>query len=471
MIDKREVVEFSREFGLAPNVVEKDYVLGWLLAGIAHHPHLSSSFVFKGGTCLKKCCFETYRFSEDLDFTITNPDHLNEEFLLTAFAEVADWVYDAAGIEYPRDRMSFEVFKNPRGGISGEGRIGFRGPMQMGGDLPRVKLDLTADEVVILEPVKRAVHHPYSDNPAGGIEVQCYSFEEVFAEKIRALKERLRPRDLYDVVHLHRHDGFRPDRQLVMDTLIQKCSFKSIAVPTMEDFDNHPGRGELEVDWESMLKHQLPSLPPFEQFWQELPTVFEWLHGALEKVERPAFPAISPEVDETWRPPAMAEPWHSSVPLEIIRFAAANRLCVDLAYQGTRRAIEPYSLRRTRDGHLVLYATKHETGEARSYRVDRIQGAQVTQIPFTPRYMIELTAYGPLSAPPTARCSTGVGGFGTRSRSSSKRSKSGPTYVFQCSYCQKKFYRTKHDSRLNPHKDKHGYPCPSRTGYFIDTRY
>ncbi len=46
VIDKREVMEFSREFGLAPNVVEKDYALGWLLAGIAHHPHLSSSFVF-----------------------------------------------------------------------------------------------------------------------------------------------------------------------------------------------------------------------------------------------------------------------------------------------------------------------------------------------------------------------------------------------------------------------------------------
>jgi predicted nucleotidyltransferase component of viral defense system len=57
VIGKPEVMEFSREFGLAPNVVEKDYVLGWLLAGIAHHPHLSSIFVFKGGTCLKDTAF------------------------------------------------------------------------------------------------------------------------------------------------------------------------------------------------------------------------------------------------------------------------------------------------------------------------------------------------------------------------------------------------------------------------------
>ncbi len=36
----------------------------------------------------------------------------------------------------------------------------------------------------------------------GGIDILCYAFEEVFAEKIRALAERQRPRDLYDVIHL-----------------------------------------------------------------------------------------------------------------------------------------------------------------------------------------------------------------------------------------------------------------------------
>lgn len=40
----------------------------WLLAGVAHHPELGPTWLFKGGTCLKKVFFETYRFSEDLDF-------------------------------------------------------------------------------------------------------------------------------------------------------------------------------------------------------------------------------------------------------------------------------------------------------------------------------------------------------------------------------------------------------------------
>lgn len=43
MIDKREILEAASALGLLPNVVEKDYVLGWLLAGIKVHPELTDS--------------------------------------------------------------------------------------------------------------------------------------------------------------------------------------------------------------------------------------------------------------------------------------------------------------------------------------------------------------------------------------------------------------------------------------------
>ena len=81
MIDRLEILEFSREVGLAPEIVERDYVLGWILGAIFSHEALLAEWLFKGGTCLKKCYFETYRFSEDLDFTLKNPDHLKQEIL------------------------------------------------------------------------------------------------------------------------------------------------------------------------------------------------------------------------------------------------------------------------------------------------------------------------------------------------------------------------------------------------------
>lgn len=182
-------------------------------------------------------------------------------------------------------------------------------------------------------------------------------------------------------------------------------------------------------------------------------------------------------VDDTWRPPAMAQAWHASTPLEIIRFAAANRLCVDLSYQGSHRLIEPYSLRRTKDGNLLLYAVKHQTGEARSYRVDRIQGAQAAQTTFTPRYVVELTPVGPISVPPTTRQTSAfsaprVSRQRTARRTSGRsRSSFGPKYVVECTFCGKKFTRGSYSTSLNPHKDKSGYPCPGRTGMYVDTKY
>ena len=48
MIDKRDILETASALRLLPNVVEKDYVLGWLLAGINAHPELTNAWVFKG---------------------------------------------------------------------------------------------------------------------------------------------------------------------------------------------------------------------------------------------------------------------------------------------------------------------------------------------------------------------------------------------------------------------------------------
>jgi predicted nucleotidyltransferase component of viral defense system len=56
VIRKQDIVERAAEWHLRPEVVEKDYVLGWVLAAIGAHPQLRESWIFKGGTCLKKCC-------------------------------------------------------------------------------------------------------------------------------------------------------------------------------------------------------------------------------------------------------------------------------------------------------------------------------------------------------------------------------------------------------------------------------
>lgn len=405
MITREELREAAREFQLDVNVVEKDFVLGWMLGGIAGHPALRDAWVFKGGTCLKKCWFETYRFSEDLDFTLRDETHLDVGFLARTFDEIGDWIYEQSGIELPRDARLFEVFANSRGKRAGQGRVGYRGPNARAGGAPRIKLDLAADEVLVLEPVGREIHHPYSDRPAAGMRVLCYAYEEVFAEKLRALTERQRPRDLYDVIHLHRRLDLGPDRQALRTTLARKCEFKGIAVPTMASLSGRPERQAIESEWNQMLGHQLPACPPFADFWSELPRVFDWLHEAEPE---PALPGIGPGVrqpvatiDAGWTAPPMAMRWGYAIPLEVIRFAGANRLLVEIDYETERgersaRTIEPYALRRTQSGDVLLFAVRRDTGATRSYRVDRIRGVRVLRQSYRPRFAIELTAGGSL---------------------------------------------------------------------------
>lgn len=395
MIDRGEILSVASDLSLTADVIEKDYVLGWLLAGIFAHPELAPAWVFKGGTCLKKCYFETYRFSEDLDFTLTNRAQIDADFLLAAFRGVAAWVYENTGIEIPPDQLRFEVYRNKRQTLNCEGRIYYQGPLGRVGSLPRIKLDLTADELLALPPAERPVSHPYSDRPAGGIFARCYAYAEVMAEKTRALAERTRPRDLYDVISLFRHGEFLPAAANVRNVLMKKCRFKGIAFPTLASIAR--SKDELVADWETMLSHQLPVLLPVESFWADLTEFFAWLEGGVATAILPAVPGAVGE--QVFRPPVgflRSEGISGSSFLETIRFAAANRLCIDLSYRSengavSRRRIEPYSLRRSQAGDILLYAVRAADGQLRSYRIDRMFGAAVTNQPFAPRYEVELT--------------------------------------------------------------------------------
>ncbi|KAB1082569.1 WYL domain-containing protein [Neorhizobium galegae] len=476
MIGKREILDTAARVGLNPSVVEKDYALGWALAGIFAHPEIADSWVFKGGTCLKKCFFETYRFSEDLDFTLLDPAHLDEAFLKRVFGEVSAWIYERTGLEFPADRQDFEMLTNPRGNPSCQGKLSYRGPVSSSsGGLPRVKLDLTADEHIVLPPVRVPIFHPYTDAPEDGITVLSYAYEEAFGEKVRALAERTRPRDLYDVVNLYRNTEARPAATVLMHVLRQKCDFKGIAVPRAGDLDGH--RGDLEGAWGHMLGHQLPALPPVDVFWSVLPEFFAWLEGGSAPVIPAAYASASGEIlirERALRLP-IGLPGQSA--LEIIRFAAANRLIVELHYQGGTRRIEPYSLRQTQDGNVVLHAWNIDRNEHRSYRVDRIEGARSTNQTFTPRYAVELTPSGPVFIPPTAHTAAppiAAPSFRPARPAAPGRVAQpsfGPTYVYQCPYCQKKFKRKSMTATLNAHKGTNGYACPGRSGMYVGTEY
>ena len=486
MISRDEIIAVADETGLTPNVAEKDYVLGWLLAAIDANTILSHSWFFKGGTCLKKCYFETYRFSEDLDFTLQDEAHLEQAFLIKQFTAVAEWLYESAGIKIPADRLVFDIYENRRGRKSCEGRVYYQSYFSGGKqDLPKIKLDLTADEAVVMPAIRQVVFHPYNDAPAQSIHIPCYTYPEVFAEKVRALGERGRPRDLYDVINLFRNDQL-PATAVLQDILSQKCAYKGIGIPVLQNIESY--KDALQGNWQPMLTHQLPSLPAFEVYWGALPEFFNWLEGRVVE-EKVALTEVTGS-GQVYRP-AYGRLGLRSLngnSLEIIRFAAGNRLCIDLDYtdnEGRRstRVIEPYSLRRAQNGNILFYAVRSEDGQIRAYKIAQINDASITNRIFVPRYRIEL---GPTSdiqpvAKSSARSSASLDipqstsrRTGTKRRASSRRSSgfgSEPTYIYRCPMCDKTFRRKSQNSTLNSHKTKDGWPCPSRIGYLEDITY
>lgn len=459
MIDKREILEAASSLSLLPGIVEKDYVLGWILAGISAHEKLSGSWVFKGGTCLKKCYFETYRFSEDLDFTLRNESHLEEDFLRPVFEEVVGWISEQSGLNLPADQIEFDMYENPRRHLNCQSKIAYRGPASpTSGGWPKIKLDLTADERLVLPSVRREVFHPYTDCPEGGIWANCYAYEEAFAEKVRTLGERTRPRDLYDVVNLFRHTDSRPASSVIRDVLERKCEYKAIPVPTFESLV--PRRQSLEAMWSDMLAHQLPVLPPLNDFWDALPEIFTWIVKEAPIPEPALIQNVPNEIAVRTRVLPMGIPLPFRSILEIVRFAAANHLCVDLTYDSSVRRIEPYSLRQTEGGNFVVHAIRSDSGDHRSYRVDRMQAATVTSQVFSPRYAIELTSTGPLAIPRLSNA-----------RSPARARRQGPIYIYRCAICRRTFNKRRMGGSLNPHKTPRGNPCSGRYGVYVRTKY
>ena len=451
MITRADIDDRVRLWGLREDVVEKDYVLGWVLWGIGTDPLLHRAWLFKGGTCLKKCYIETYRFSEDLDFTVLDDGPIEQAEVLETISRVLDRVNQESGIDFT---LRSPAYRNRPSGRSAEMRVYYHGPRNTPGPAS-IKFDLTKDELVVRPSVLRSVSHDYPDTlPAPG-QVRCYSFEEVFAEKLRAMGERSRPRDLYDIVNLFRRPDFRPYAGLVLEVLQRKCAFKEIPVPSAEAISESPMFEELKGEWENMLAHQLRALPTFDHFWAEVPRIFAWLNGAELAEELEPWPLA--EGEDFLEPPQTFWTSGQGSRLEPVRFAAVNRLLVNLGYRGQHRLIEPYSLRQTREGNILLHAIRADGGGNRAYRVDRIESSEVTTHPFTPRFLVEFPASGTVPTPPSPRRHV--------SRSTRVSRTSSRMYVVRCLVCGKRFRRARQNSRLRPHKDPGGWACPGRTAY------
>lgn len=223
MISEATIKSLARRQGVDPAVVDRDHALGVVLWAMDSQSSLRG-WVFKGGTCLRKCHFGDYRFSEDLDFTVMGRLSVAEaQEAITASAATAA----SQGIRLMLDEMHAEVMNDDYGRESVEIKVPYRGALRMG-SAQNVQFHLSADEELVFEPVHRQLLHPYED--AGGLKcwISAYTLEEVLAEKLRAAAGQRRhavARDIYDIASVVSRGA---DTEAALSALPRKAAYKGV---------------------------------------------------------------------------------------------------------------------------------------------------------------------------------------------------------------------------------------------------
>jgi predicted nucleotidyltransferase component of viral defense system len=250
-------------------IVDLDYVLGCLLSQWSLEP-ATAKLRFKGGTCLRKCYFPDYRFSEDLDFTAEEPIDVEEVGRLAQ--RLIRGVGDAFGIDMAAAPPLFRKLTEAEEEGSVEARLYYRGPLRRTGAPQAIRLHISMQEHLGFPSAPRPIHHPYPDRhvmqPA---EVHCYDLREVLAEKLRAVSGQRKhaiSRDLYDLHSLLTQGGLSLDS--VEAVLAEKFAAKGLDLGRVKPGGFSRRRREFESDWHQNLIHLVP--PPaqtaFDDAWR-----------------------------------------------------------------------------------------------------------------------------------------------------------------------------------------------------------
>lgn len=249
MIDKRELLEKARDRNIPLAMVEKDYVLGWLLFGFSRILPL----VFKGGTALSKIYFPTtWRLSEDIDFAFMETDF---EIITGQLECIFSTIKDRSEIEL---KLKSE-FSNPE---YLQLKIGYSAILGKNW----IKVDATKEQPVN-SIKKKKIQQIYTDYP--DFQIQVESLEEILAEKLRALLERKKCRDYYDIWKLLE---LNIDNKHVTDLFIKKCRDTGIEPPRSDMFFPKDLPEILRPYWERELGRLVHPVPDIKGILKELKT-------------------------------------------------------------------------------------------------------------------------------------------------------------------------------------------------------
>ena len=271
MITKKEILNFSGKYGVPATTIDKDYVLGNVLMGIYSNLYFKEKLVFKGGTCLKKCYFEDYRFSEDLDFTVL--DSIDKKKIISNLSDILKKVHSVTNIVFDKIKIDDQKYQNTLMGYNviipfwGANHSKNKNPVNSK-NWPAIKIDITIHEKIFFAVQQRNLIYSYSDK-SQDILINVYSIEEIISEKLRSLLQRKysAPRDYYDLWYLTQNT-YNWDN--ISKAFYMKCELKEINFNSIDDFFVSEKLISCRNQWENSLGNHLKNLPDFENVINDL---------------------------------------------------------------------------------------------------------------------------------------------------------------------------------------------------------
>jgi len=283
---RNRINQESRKSGIAQYIVEKDYALSYILAGLSSQEALAEVLVLKGGTALRKLYFRDYRFSEDLDYSsLAAPTGQQLEDALRGALEASMVGIRAHGpFEMSMERLSLRE-PHPRGQDAFKIRARFPWHPE-----PRcvVKVEVTQDEPVLLPPQTKSLLHGYEEEL--DVNVRCYCLEEVLIEKMRALlqsREMLNrrgweprvARGYYDIWRILSDFGNNLNIGGIIGLLEIKCSHRGVALESFDDFLAEELVAEARRGWPAVIGKFVREPPGSDEVIEDLrrflPEMFE----------------------------------------------------------------------------------------------------------------------------------------------------------------------------------------------------
>lgn len=283
MINRKEILATAKLQGVPPDTIDKDYVLGHFLNAFFSETWAIENFIFKGGSCLRKCHFADYRFSEDVDMTI-----LTEEFGLTKkhMESVCLTMLHEADIH--TNIISFKNVLHNEKQVGWDIEICYWGANHNPSETPifrnschtKIWCEFRFFEKMLYPIVDRPILHLYSDKGLITKSIPSYHVHEILSEKLRALIQRNRgeARDYYDIWFL-KNNISDINWQEVKAGFIEKCEYKDIEFKDVSDFFKPERLKQVAITWDKRLSHQLTSSVNMEDVMDDLkvfmPKVFE----------------------------------------------------------------------------------------------------------------------------------------------------------------------------------------------------